>query len=218
MAGRRPLTPPEERKLLKVALQLSPRDCALIITSLMTGYRISEVLSLTVSSVQRNGKLLPQIGVQPRRLKGHHGKTRYVAIGSELARALQGLLAWLEQHHDLNPNTPLFISGRRQPAPRAISRGRALQIAHAAFAHAGITNDGRLGTHSFRKTFARRLYNNSGYNLRLTQQALGHARCSMTQRYLEVDTKAVFHAILRGDFTRRRLPRAQKEVPINQAA
>jgi hypothetical protein len=40
----------------------------------------------------------------------------------------------------------------------------------------------------------------------------------MTQRYLEVDPAAVFHAILRGDFTRRRLPRVPKEIPVNQAA
>lgn len=52
MAGRRPLTYVEERFLIRVARRLSSRSRALVTTQWFTGFRVSEVLSLTVSSVR----------------------------------------------------------------------------------------------------------------------------------------------------------------------
>lgn len=54
MAGRRLLTPAEERQLLRVTRELAPRDRAIITAQRMTGFRISEILSLTVGSVLRD--------------------------------------------------------------------------------------------------------------------------------------------------------------------
>ena len=42
--------------------------------------------------------------------------------------------------------------------------------------------------HSLRHTFAVNLYKKSGYNLRLVQQALGHAHITTTAIYLEIET------------------------------
>jgi hypothetical protein len=53
MAGRRALTKDEEQKLLALLPELSPRDRGLVTTQWMTGFRISEVLSLTYGSVLR---------------------------------------------------------------------------------------------------------------------------------------------------------------------
>jgi integrase len=53
----------------------------------MSGFRISECLSLTVSSVFRNDHLTAKIGVAPRNLKGGYGQTRWVPVLPELARA-----------------------------------------------------------------------------------------------------------------------------------
>ena len=88
MAGRRPLNPLEERSLLRVTRSLSSRDQTLIVTQWMTGFRISEVLSLTVGAVWRNGEIVRKIGIAPRNLKGGYGRTRWVPVLPELHRAL----------------------------------------------------------------------------------------------------------------------------------
>ena len=71
-----------------------------------------------------------------------------------------------------------------------------------AFARAGVQNDGRLGTHTLRKTFARRVYEYSGKDLMVLKAALGHSDVSVTQHYLDADEDAVAAAIALCDFTR----------------
>ena len=70
MAGRRSLTKLEERRLLRVVRKLPARDQALITTQWMTGFRISEILSLTVGNVIQGDAIREKIGVAPRFMKG----------------------------------------------------------------------------------------------------------------------------------------------------
>src|SRR4051812_11633414 len=156
MAGTRSLTHDEERRLLRVVRKLSPRNRALVTIQWFTGFRIHEVLSLTVGNVHRAGQILEQIGIAPRNLKGERGRTRWVPVLAEMERALERLVAELEKRDDFSPTLPLFLSRQRasNDRPRAISRMQAYDIIKAAFQKAGIFNDGRLGTHSLRKTFA----------------------------------------------------------------
>jgi hypothetical protein len=76
-----------------------------------------------------------------------------------------------------------------------------------ALAQARVQDDGRLGTHSLRKTWARRVYRASGNDIITVKAALGHADVSSTQRYLDPDEGKVWAAMRRVDFTRR--PRRQ---------
>jgi site-specific recombinase XerC len=85
MAGRRSLNNEKERQLLQVVRALNLRDRALVTTQWLTGFRISEVLSLTVGSVYRAGQVVDKIGATPRNLKGHYGRTRWVPVLSEHA-------------------------------------------------------------------------------------------------------------------------------------
>ena len=204
MAGRRPLTHDEERQLLRTVRKLSPRDRALITAQWFTGFRISEILSLTVSSVSRDGRLLPKIGVRPAQLKGRYGTTRWVPILPELGRALERLLSWLGRRYELTPGLPLFLSREHAAdgAPRPLCRQHADRVLKAAFVRAGVFNDGRLGTHTLRKTYARHVYNNSGHDLMVLKAALGHSDVCVTQKYLEVGEDRVFAAMARCDFTR----------------
>ena len=87
-------------------------------------------------------------------------------------------------------------------------------IIKAAFAAAGIENDGRLGTHTLRKTFARSVYKNSGNDLMVLKGALNHSDVSVTQKYLDVGEDAVAAAIARCDFTRG--PRKVRALPLPQ--
>lgn len=219
MAGRRPLSKLEERKLLRVVRRLCPRDRCLITAQWWTGFRISEILSITVGQVMRDGALLPKIGIRPSHLKGGYGTTRWVPVLQELARALDRHLGWLGRRYDLTPDLPLFPSRQRDREGRVkpICRSQADTIIDDAFARAGVVNDGRLGTHSLRKTFARRVYDNSGHDLMVLKKVLNHSDVSVTQKYLEVDEDAVFEAIRRTDFTRsRRVKRTEREE--NQGA
>jgi len=75
MAGRRSLTPLDERMLLSVVRELPPRDRCLITAQWFTGFRISEILSLKVGSVLRDGEIVSKIGVAPRNMKGGYGRS-----------------------------------------------------------------------------------------------------------------------------------------------
>src|SRR4051812_49157858 len=54
MAGRRPLTRPEERALIRIARRLRPRDRALVTALWSTSFRISEILALPHPPPRRN--------------------------------------------------------------------------------------------------------------------------------------------------------------------
>jgi len=96
--------------LLSVVRELPPRDRCLITTQRFTGFRISEILSLTVGSVLRNGEVVGKIGVAPRNMKGGYGRTRWTPVLPELHRAMFSYLGWLRMRFELSPGMPLFIS------------------------------------------------------------------------------------------------------------
>ena len=208
MAGRRSFTPPEERRLLRVIRSLPSRDRALLTAQMMCGYRISETLSLTVGAVMHQGKVRGVISIPPRKLKGGYGRTRRVPVFGELRRALEVHLHHLGKRWELTPDLPLFISrkGDSEGEPKALTAESARLIAHRAFARAGIENDGQLGTHSFRKNFAHKIYAHSGHCLITVAAALNHARVTTTQLYLAPDEDEVMAAMRAVDFTRRPRP------------
>jgi|GEM_PF-557463 len=212
MAGCRSFTPSEERRLLRVIRSLPPRDRALLTAQWMGGYRISETLSLTVGSVLHHGNLRGVISIPPRRLKGGYGTTRRVPVSNELRRALEVHLHHLRKRWELTPELPLFISRKAdsEGAPKPLTAESARLIAHGAFARAGIENDGQMGTHSFRKSWARKVYSHSGNCLITVAAALNHARVTTTQLYLAPNEDDVMAAMRAVDFTRK--PRTKAKV------
>ena len=74
-------------------------------------------------------------------------------------------------------------------------RQTAHDILKKAFIAAGL--NGKLATHSLRKSFAQRLYDKSG-DIYLVQELLGHRNISTTQKYLGVnyaDARAAVESI-----------------------
>ncbi len=185
---------------------MKPRDRALITFQWLTGFRISECLSLSVSSVLPNGELADRVGIAPRNLKGGYGSTRWIPILPELQRALKSYIGWLRRRLILTGDMPLFLSRQvdAQGNLRPVSREAARNIVRKALLRAGVKDDGRIGTHSLRKTWARNVYRNSGCDIMILKSALGHSDISVTQKYLEVDEDAVAAAIRQCDFTRTR--------------
>lgn len=78
----------------------------------------------------------------------------------------------------------------------------ARHIIKGAFAKAGIEDDGRFGTHSLRKTWARNVYRSSGNYILLLSAAFNHHSVVTTQRYLSVDHDELMTAMRECDFTR----------------
>jgi len=207
MAGRRPLTNKEECNLRRILKSAAPRDAALVTTQWLSGFRISECLSLRIRDVVRNGTIVNKIGIRPAHLKGHYGATRWVPVLPALHRALDRYLRWLLCRQELLPDMPLFLSRETQAGDlRALSRESARRILQDIFSQAGILDDGRLGTHSLRKTFARHVYQNAGNDLMVLKAALGHSSVSVTQAYLEVEEDDVISAIQACDRSRKSKP------------
>ena len=76
-----------------------------------------------------------------------------------------------------------------------MNRQTAHDMLKKAFMAAGL--NGKLATHSLRKSFAQRLYDKTG-DIYLVQELLGHRNISTTQKYLGVnyaDAKAAVEAI-----------------------
>lgn len=217
MAGRRALTKEEERRLLRAVRAMEPRDRALVTAQWMTGFRISEVLSWTVGTVMRHGAIVSKIGLPPRQMKGGYGKTRWVPLLPELRRALESYLSWLERRLILSPDLPLFLSRESDSTgnARPISSDMARHIIKEAFARAGIEDDGRLGTHTLRKTWARKVYDASGHNILVVSAGLNHSSIAITQKYLEPNEDDVMAAMMSCDFTRGRRMSAASAIWTN---
>jgi integrase len=200
MAGRRALTPDEESRLKAALARVNARDRALVTCQWMTGFRISELLSLTYGTIWRGGQMLPSIGVAPSHLKGGYGRTRWIPILPQLRVALESHHQWLRLRFELRDDLPLFPSREGDAAGRArsLSRGQARLITLQLFAAAGIHDDGRLGTHTLRKTWARRVYTASGNDIMVLRDALGHASVGTSERYLDVGRDRVLEAIRAG--------------------
>jgi len=199
MPGRKPILENDE-PLVRNAPEGSPlRDQALITLGLNTGFRITELLSLAVGQVWEAGRAKPQVKVSRAKLKGGHGchrrtiVSRIVPLNDASKTALEQYLFSRFGSGDANPALPLFPS-RNFGAP--LRQWRANQIMHAVFEKAGLGTPESYGTHSLRKTFARKVYSATKYDFNLTRAVMGHADIGTTQKYLQVDESEMDEAVL----------------------
>lgn len=223
MAGSRPLTPSEERQLVRHTRRISARDRAPISAQLFLGFRISEVLALTIGHVWDGSRLRARVALPPRFLKGGYGKTRTIPIGPELRRALERYLAQRRRHEDLRPNAPLFLSPRHRSdgGQKPICLSMAEKIIKQALVAVCADPQG-LSTHSLRKSWSVRLYEASGHDLLVVRDGLGHHSVAVTQAYLPTDQAKMEDLVLQGDWTRAKKPKspkiAVKALPLSLAA
>lgn len=193
MKGCRPLTDREVQVCLE-ALRRGPcpdRDRALFALGVSSGLRISELLSLTLGDVIQNGRFADRIAVARKNVK-KKTEGRIVLFHPEVRALVEVWVNELCKNGHNSPDTPLFKSTGK---PKAISRITAWRIFTAAFEVCEMT--GKLGTHSMRKTLARRVYEGSGKDLMKTQKALGHSRITSTVSYLSFDEKDLDDILLK---------------------
>jgi integrase/recombinase XerD len=180
------LTLDEVEALLEAPRDTSPaglRDRAMLHVLYATGLRVSELVGLSVNSVQLDA------GYVVARGKGE--KERLVPLGR---RAVAEVRAWLGR------GRPVLLRGRASRALFVGPRGTALtrqgvwKLLRRHALAAGIKK--RLSPHKLRHSFATHLVER-GADLRVVQAMLGHADLATTQIYTHVDgrrLRAVYDA------------------------
>ncbi len=148
------------------------RDRAMLELLYATGLRVSELVTLTVTQVNRRQGVI--------RISGKGNKERLVPVGDD---ALEWLATYLRDGRGL-------ILGARQSdalfpsrAGRAMTRQAFWQIIKRHARSAGIRKT--LSPHTLRHAFATHLLNH-GADLRVVQMLLGHSDISTTQIYTHV--------------------------------
>lgn len=151
------------------------RDRVMLEVLYATGLRVSEIVSLTIMSVNLRQNVI--------RVMGKGSKERIVPLG-------EYALMWLERY--IREARANLINGHRCSALFPSNRGQ--RMCRQTFWHAikryadraGITKP--LSPHTLRHAFATHLLNH-GADLRTVQLMLGHANLSTTQIYTHVATQ-----------------------------
>ena len=160
----------------KTGILWPERDHALIMTMYSAGLRISEVVSLSMVNVSST--------LDEAKITGKGGKQRYVFFYEEakaaIAEYLPGRSARLRKAGIDGKKSALFIS----------RKGKPISVPGVRWIISRYTEQSGLGKnihpHSLRHSFATHLVN-SGCDVRLVQEMLGHSSLSTTQRYTHVN-------------------------------
>jgi integrase len=150
------------------------RNYALIVMSLHTALRISDLLCLNWSDVYDFdlGKVRKRFSIIEKKTK----KPKTVALNKDAIAALE-LLA---KATEFSPNSALFESRK---TGKAIGRVQAYRIIKAA---ADALELGRISCHSLRKTFGYHAWKN-GASPAVIMAIYAHSSFSITQRYLGIE-------------------------------
>lgn len=192
MRGTRPLDNHEIRRVSACFTgTFEARNRGLFMLGVSTGVRISELLSLTIGDVYQNQKPVTDLLYNKRIVKGGE-ISRAVPVNVDGRDAIEALINWhREKYKTIAPSRPLFPS-RNKRGSVAMNRQTAHDMLKEAFTDAGL--NGKLATHSPRKSFAQRVYEQSG-DIYLVQELLGRANVSTTQKYIGVNYATAREAV-----------------------
>ncbi len=188
MKGTRPLDNAEIRKISEAFDGVfAVRNRSLFILGVSVGGRISELLALKVNDVWQNNKPVKDLLFDRNIVKGGE-VSRAVPVNVDGRVAIEELIAWhTELYGAADPTRPLFPS-RKGRGLKTMTRIAAHNALKGAFEAAGL--NGKLGTHSLRKSYAQRLYEQTS-DIYAVQEMLGHKSVVTTQRYLGVNYASV---------------------------
>jgi len=157
--------------------KVAVRDYFVLHLALATGLRVMEVARLNCGDVFL-GDGVSSLLVR----NGKGGKKRLVRFNGEFKDHCRRYLAWKQSVGEpTGPGDPLLRSSNTG----GYVTTRAIQKAFKRCARrAGLSP--HYSFHSLRHTYACHLYKAGGWNLRLVQKQLGHARIATTQVYADV--------------------------------
>lgn len=162
------------------------RNRTLIILGIKSGFRISELLSLKVSNVCQYGRVTGRVKVSKKNMKGKIS-SRSVPLHNDAIIMLQKLIS------DSNLTDDDYIFQSREGVNKPITACQAWRIITNASQAAKI--DGKVATHSLRKSFAQKIYIMTGKDLVATQKALGHNNIDSTSKYIAVNQDEIDNII-----------------------
>jgi integrase/recombinase XerC len=152
------------------------RDKALILVMYSAGLRISELVSLSLNRLETD--------LSGARVIGKGDKERYVFFSDEGRDALEAYL--------VERTAKIRIANGNAPTDKVFinSKGGAISVPGVRWIIAKYAERSGLGKnihpHSLRHSFATHLVN-SGCDVRVVQELLGHESLSTTQRYTHMD-------------------------------
>lgn len=192
MKGTRPLDNDEIRRVSAAFIgTFEARNRGLFMIGVSTGGRISELLSLRVGDVYQNGRPVTDLLYSKNIVKGGE-VSRAVPVNRDGRQAIDDLISWHIDTYGMTENDrPLFPS-RNGGGQKPLSRRNAHDVLKTAFEAAGL--NGHIATHSLRKSFAQRLYEQTG-DIFAVQEMLGHRNVATTQKYLGVNYASVREAL-----------------------
>jgi integrase len=199
MAGMRALKENEFHLLLGVIEETFSPQVALRYKSMFTlqaatGLRANEICTLLVGDVARDLKT-PNEYVTPQKRHMKMKKEGRVIISNPLAqRAIQ---AWL-QFREPESVSDCFFSTLKEGINYIIDREFTNKPVHICTYCASFRKAAKLAqlpppvnTHSLRKMFAMKIWENTGHNLMAVRLALGHSSAETTLAYLEAEDEYV---------------------------
>ena len=192
MKGTRPLDNQEIRQVSgSFDGTFEIRNRALFMLGVSTGGRISELLGLQIGDVYQNRAPVTDLLFDKSIVKGKE-HSRAVPVNRDGRQAIDQLIAWhRKEYRSIAKARPLFPSRNGQGGKR-MSRRAAHDVLKTAFEAAGL--NGKLASHSLRKSFAQRLYDRTG-DIYAVQEMLGHKNIATTQKYLGVNYQNVRQAV-----------------------
>jgi integrase len=199
VAGCRPLTPDEIAALDAPGVfagRYSRRDRALFTLGRYSGFRVRELLSLRVKDLMHpGGRFVERIHVERRNIKRKR-QGRQIPFHPAARLAVRDWIKELFAAGHVGRNVCVFRSQKGRD--EAMSVSQAWRVINRVFVRAGL--DGKVATHSMRKTFAMGIYNKAQERqsagehidpIRCAMHGLGHKSVATTERYLDFDAQLV---------------------------
>jgi len=203
MKGCRPLEEFEQRAVKdSFRGRYAARDRALFVLGYRTGLRISELLAIRIPDIANGHKVADTVEVRKAQRKGKL-EGAIIPLHEESKKAVQAWLDELVAKGLYSPNGFLFRSQKDPEKPMSAAQGH--RILKAAYRRADL--QGKVSTHSMRKTFANRIYEQGVAMqragrivdpLRLTAKALHHKDVNTTDSYLQFRSELLREAVLAG--------------------
>jgi len=170
------LTPEEYEALIAAVRRAATpfylaRDLAIVITFLNTGVRLSELVGLTLNSInlESSNAFI--------KVRGKGDKQRTIPLNDNVAATLR---KYIEKRPEVETNS-LYISR----LGKGLCTRSVYHLIKRYLKEAGIKKE-QVGVHSLRHTFSASLLS-QGVNLFSIQKLLGHSKLETTSRYLHIN-------------------------------
>ena len=157
----------------RVRIKPNKKVLAAIVLQANLGLRISDVMSLKLSDIVKDGTRY-RLDITEQKT----GKKREFTVPYEVYSYIQGYILDM----GIKANQPLF-----DISIRAVQKHLRIVVEYLGL-------EG-IGTHSLRKFFCTSIYNENGFNIELCRVLMQHSSATVTQKYLGIQPQLIEQAL-----------------------